>query len=486
MGVKIGGGIERVNGKELRYEEFVERYLSKNQPVVLAGLMGDWRACSDWVSPDGRPNLPFFSTHFGLSKVQVADCNTREFTDQKRVEMSVKEFIDHWLLLGADKDPDDGSRQDSICSQNSQLYLKDWHFVKEYSEYVAYRTPIFFRDDWLNLYLDHYPMHENPTSDQDRSDLCCSDYRFVYMGAKGTWTPLHADVFRSYSWSANVCGQKQWLFLSPNQSHLIYDRNMKYSVYSIFEEVSESKFHGFNKAIWLECIQEANEIIFVPSGWYHQVHNMEDTVSINHNWFNAYNLCWVWDLLSKDYDEAKGYIEDIRDICDDFESLCQRNLAANTGMNFHDFFNFLARFSFATLVCLSHLFDNENTSCKSFNQSLTLNLVSIREMAKKMKSVECLAHNQNVIFDFRENFTTPKFIQLCDSLSRTYGMIHKQQRTNISLKNIWWDTVGKLGSCDCSYMVCTPEDLIRIIDHAVSKLGINSYEMNGMSDNGST
>ena len=40
-----------------------------------------------------------------------------------------------------------------------------------------------------------------------------------------------------------------------------------------------------------------------------------------------------WDLLVRDYKEAKEYIEDIKDICDDFEGLCQRNLAANTGIN---------------------------------------------------------------------------------------------------------------------------------------------------------
>lgn len=40
---------------------------------------------------------------------------------------------------------------------------------------------------------------------------------------------------------------------------------------------------------------------------------------------------WQWNLLLRDYNEAKEYIEDIKDICDDFEGLCQRNLAANTG-----------------------------------------------------------------------------------------------------------------------------------------------------------
>lgn len=40
----------------------------------------------------------------------------------------------------------------------------------------------------------------------------------------GTWTPLHADVFSSYSWSANVCGKKLWYFSPPSQTHLLFDR----------------------------------------------------------------------------------------------------------------------------------------------------------------------------------------------------------------------------------------------------------------------
>lgn len=37
--------------------------------------------------------------------------------------------------------------------------------------------------------------------------------------------------------------------------------------------------------------QEPHEALFVPSGWYHQVENLDlATVSINHNWFNGTNL----------------------------------------------------------------------------------------------------------------------------------------------------------------------------------------------------
>lgn len=183
MGLKIGGRIEKVNGRELTYSEFAEKYMSQNQPVLLTGLMDDWRACKDWVSPNGKPNLHFFSTHFGKSKVQVADCGTREFTDQKRIEMTVSEFVDRWL-------------HDGGAGGGSLLYLKDWHFVKEYPEYIAYRTPMDFSDDWLNFYLDKFHMHNDPDTYSERNDITCSDYRFVYMGSKGlTIVAEHGHLF---------------------------------------------------------------------------------------------------------------------------------------------------------------------------------------------------------------------------------------------------------------------------------------------------
>ncbi|GIL73240.1 hypothetical protein Vretifemale_3469 [Volvox reticuliferus] len=53
-----------------------------------------------------------------------------------------------------------------------------------------------------------------------------SDYRFCYLGPAGTWTPLHSDVLRSHSWSANVCGRKRWLMLHPRYTHLLYDSHV--------------------------------------------------------------------------------------------------------------------------------------------------------------------------------------------------------------------------------------------------------------------
>ncbi|KAM0945820.1 putative transcription factor & chromatin remodeling &Metalloenzymes JmjC family [Dioscorea sansibarensis] len=472
--LRIGGNVERVDGRELTYKDFVERYMRPNLPVVLTGLMDGWSSCVDWVTPDGLPSLPFFSSNFGQSIVQVADCGTKEFTDQKRTEMTVKEYIDHWLGIA---DENCVSCLDSNKNSCSLLYLKDWHFVKEYPEYVAYTTPPFFIDDWLNQYLDSHFMHRSSDSCGTKNDVNCADYKFVYMGPKGTWTPLHADVFRSYSWSANVCGRKLWHLLPPSQSHLVFDRNLKNSVYDAYDKVSDVQFPDFKKTIWLECIQEQNEIIFVPSGWYHQVCNLEDTISINHNWFNAYNLAWVWDLLLKDYNEAKEYIEDIREISDDFEGLCQRNLAANTGMNFYDFFSMIKRFALANSMQLSRLKYEENAFAKSSNkhEQLVYNLLSIRAVALSMKSADAFA-KENLKPNLVENHLAeillePEFIKLSMSWNQTYGManvvLEQNYQSKIETSCLDGGIVGFLHDYS-EFNVRCPEDLVKLVDRTIS------------------
>jgi hypothetical protein len=54
--------------------------------------------------------------------------------------------------------------------------------------------------------IDGRQWHEAEGQERMRRD----DHRFVYVGRRGSRTLLHADVMRSFSWSANVCGRKLW------------------------------------------------------------------------------------------------------------------------------------------------------------------------------------------------------------------------------------------------------------------------------------
>lgn len=66
----------------------------------------------------------------------------------------------------------------------------------------------------------------------------------------------------------------------------------------------------------VEVIQGAGEAIFVPSGWTHSVENLEDTVSINHNWLNGFNVIWSANLLCQTFNKAVDLLCDCRcEIC---------------------------------------------------------------------------------------------------------------------------------------------------------------------------
>ena len=46
--------------------------------------------------------------------------------------------------------------------------------LRTFPTYKAYETPVYFKSDWLNEFWDQ------------RVDVT-DDYRFVYMGPKGSW-----------------------------------------------------------------------------------------------------------------------------------------------------------------------------------------------------------------------------------------------------------------------------------------------------------
>ncbi|XP_050150609.1 arginine-specific demethylase JMJ20-like [Malus sylvestris] len=202
-----------------------------------------------------------------------------------------------------------------------------------------------------------------------------------------------------------MCGKKRWILISPfkvivclaatftcnnsNQLDLSWDililycsdeRSMYFSAYptlALSLSVAKSCVHNISGDV-----SETNVPGFVV------VVVREDRISINHNWFNAYNLHWVlsgtllqWDWLLREYYEAKEYIEDIKDICD-------LKVSAN-----------------ATLPLIQVISDR--------------------------------SHGFHL--DFRETLTDPEFFKLNTDLGSIYGMVHMQPDCSCDTKKAWLD-----------------------------------------------
>ena len=58
--------------------------------------------------------------------------------------------------------------------------------------------------------------------------------------------------------------------------------------------------------------QGPGQTIFVPSHWYHEVENLTDCVSLNHNWCNSVNLLSMYDAMEQETDDVAEALSDVR------------------------------------------------------------------------------------------------------------------------------------------------------------------------------
>lgn len=314
---------------DLHPHEFAQRYLATNTPVLLLGAARHWPAMRWWSTPEGDVDLDGLlqtcgaSTTIPVSDAATGNCDT----------MLLTAYVSWWR----------GSQR----SPQPLWYAKDWHVVRECAAgRESYSVPLCFADDWLNAHCDRHDKN---------------DYRFVYLGPQvcegpacrlvvvtirtlqGTWTPLHADVLRSYSWSANVAGTKRWLLVPPWATPLLYDvdgRRMAGALPDPAVTHGDMAAAAAEAAAWpgplalmrhgiaATVVQGPGDALFVPSGWHHVVYNETAVLSINHNWFNEYNVAYVVRHVQAELQAAAAAIDDCRLLCkdaDEFWGLVRRN-----------------------------------------------------------------------------------------------------------------------------------------------------------------
>jgi hypothetical protein len=112
---------------------------------------------------------------------------------------------------------------------------------------------------------------------------------------------------------------------------LFHDR-LGNTVYDI-ENIDSAQFPDFHTAKRFTIYQQPGETLFVPSGWWHQVQNIGDTISINHNWCNGSNLDLLLDSICSDLNEVEKEIEHLKEMMEEGEWIetCQKLLLSNSG-----------------------------------------------------------------------------------------------------------------------------------------------------------
>jgi len=227
--------------ESLEPSQFLSRFGTPNLPFLLKNGMGETPAMQKW-------DWQFFAQGYGDRLIIVYRTKNRNNYER----MTLKEYIDY-IHTSNDADP---------------LYLLDWFVDKNCPELRQdYTVPAYFHS-WTDKFAPKFR----------------PKFLAFYIGPKNSASPLHIDILSTSAWNAVFRGAKLWVFYPPEQSKLLYGGKV-----NPFNPDPE-KYPLFKQAQGFYAIQQAGDLIFTPSNWWHAVFNMEHTISLTDNFINRSNI----------------------------------------------------------------------------------------------------------------------------------------------------------------------------------------------------
>ncbi|KYQ89272.1 transcription factor jumonji [Tieghemostelium lacteum] len=277
-----GDSIDRRSN--LSFEEFRDEYLIPNRPVIITDGMKNWNA-KQW---------------------------TRESFIEKCGKVPL--YINAGIFMTADRFLDYSKEY----QEEMPMYLFDHYYGERIPEILNDYSPLetYFKDDFFEVLGESRP-----------------SFRWLLAGPERSGASFHLDPNHTSAFNAVVTGRKKWVMypphvtppgVSPSNDGLevtapssiiewfinFYEQPTNESKKTknkknLINRKSNSKKQPeydlendtYENVKPLEGILHAGELIFVPSGWWHSVLNLEESIAITHNFVDRYNLLRVIEFL---------------------------------------------------------------------------------------------------------------------------------------------------------------------------------------------
>ncbi|CAE6459637.1 unnamed protein product [Rhizoctonia solani] len=171
---------------------------------------------------------------------------------------------------------------------DAPLYLFDSRFVEKTGMGADYAPPSFLSEDLFQLMGDKRP-----------------DYRWLIVGPAKSGSTFHKDPNATSAWNAVITGSKGWVmfppdlcppgvYVSPDEAEVTSPLSLAEWFMSYFDAAWSE--YGRRSGKMRVGVCRAGEIVYVPSGWWHLVVNLEPSVAVTQNFAsehevseNAYN-----------------------------------------------------------------------------------------------------------------------------------------------------------------------------------------------------
>ena len=223
--------------------EFRHEFVRRRRPVVITDAIDDWKALTKW-SPS------YFCSRVGeISALAYSFPERPRLDDHTPVELSRMTFSQFADAI-----------ESRAPKPNAQLL--------RYSHMPS--LPALMDDVRVPPYCGAAPAL--------KSNLLFS--------TSGMVVGLHFDLPRNLL--AQVVGTKQVLLVAPEHGRYLYRHpwysSLRHASPVHFEDPDLERYPLLRKCRLFTAVLEPGEMIFIPSGWWHQTAALETSVSINFWW----------------------------------------------------------------------------------------------------------------------------------------------------------------------------------------------------------
>lgn len=176
----------------------------------------------------------------------------------------------------------------------------------------------FFQEDMLSVMTKNLKEKEqNGAAEEARTMKYAAprpnrpDFRWIVIGPQRSGAPWHTDPARTSAWNALVKGRKRWALYPPNcpppgisVGKNAYGRQHALGMTSLYWYLHVYPTLQPHERPY-EVIQEEGETIYVPTGWWHLVLNLEETIAVTQNFVDPHNFMpFLEDLLGDQQDDS--------------------------------------------------------------------------------------------------------------------------------------------------------------------------------------
>lgn len=177
----------------------------------------------------------------------------------------------------------------------SPLYLFDCSSDAMKTLKKEYTVPEVFRHDLFTLFQD-----------------CRPDHAWLIIGSKRSGSTFHKDPNYTSAWNAALSGRKLWVMFPPGVTPPGVSTDEDESEVTSPVGIAEFVLSGFyNEAAHIpECqiaITFPGECMYVPSGWWHTVINLDDSVALTQNFVPEVKLANALHFLKNKRTQVSGF-----------------------------------------------------------------------------------------------------------------------------------------------------------------------------------